>query len=93
MSWSVNAIGKPTAVSARIAKEIAAIKCTEPEESIKNLVGAMVSAALAAYPDFYAVKVEANGSQSPGYSPDTHQSTGLVNSLSVSIVPFYNFLG
>lgn len=93
MSWSVSAVGKASAVAVKIAKDFAATKCSEPEETIKNGVATIVAAALAAYPDTYAVTVTANGSQSPGYSPDAPGTPmGQVNSLQVSISPLYGFV-
>lgn len=93
MSWSVAAVGKASAVAAKIAKDIAAINCSEPEQTIKNSVGAIVATALAAYPDTYAVTVAASGSQGPGYSPDKPGvAMGQVNTLQVSISPLYGFV-
>lgn len=93
MSWSVSAVGRPAAVAAKLAKDIASIKCMEPEETIKNGVGTIIAAALAAYPESYAVTVSANGSQGPGYDPNKSGATvGQVNSLTVSISPLYGFV-
>lgn len=93
MSWSVSAVGKAAAVAAKVAKDLAAIKCSEPEETIKNSVGTIVATALAAYPDTYAVTVNASGSQGPGYSPDNPgASMGQVNTLQVTISPMYGFV-
>jgi hypothetical protein len=93
MSWSVSAIGKAGPVAAKIAKDLAAIKCIEPEETIKNGVATIVAAALAAYPDTYAVTVSASGSQSSGYNPDQPGSpVGHVNNLTVNISPLYGFV-
>lgn len=85
MSWSVSQIGKAFAVAERVAAEIARIKCIEPEETVKNHVGAAIAAALAAYPADFVVEVEASGSQ---YSPSGHP----VNSLSVKVRPIHGFV-
>lgn len=88
MSWSVSAIGKPSAVAAKVAKELASIKCMEPEESIKSGVAAAVAAALAAYPESGAVRVEASGSQ----STDRDAPGIATNQLSVKIEPLWGFV-
>ena len=84
MSWSVSAIGKPAAVAAKVAAAFAGIKCMEPEETIKNAVASAVEAAVKAFPESYAVKVEASGSQSAS-------TGGIVNQLSVKIDPVWGF--
>src|SRR5436305_369581 len=43
MSWSASAIGKPTAVAAKLAKDFAQVKCTEPEETIKQGVASIMA--------------------------------------------------
>lgn len=93
MSWSVSAVGKASAVAAKIAKDIAATHCSEPEETIKNSVGSIIATTLAAYPDTYAVSVTASGSQGAGYSPDKPGvAAGQVNTLQVTISPMYGFV-
>lgn len=90
MSWSVSAIGKPAAVAAKVKADLAVIRCQEPEETIKNHVGAAIEAGLAAFPANYAVRVEANGSQ---YAPDYQKPAEVQNQLSVKIEPLGVFLG
>lgn len=85
MSWSVARVGRAGVLAIRLKEDFAKITCTEPEESIKNQVAAAILAALNAYPENYAVKVSANGSQ---YSPKQGQ---IVNNLSVSIDPMHTF--
>lgn len=92
MSWSVNAVGRAHAVAAKLAKDFSAIKCLEPEETIKNAVGQIIATALAAFPENYAVTVNANGSQGPGYDANTSAPTGQVNSLQFTISPMYGFV-
>lgn len=89
MSWSVSAIGKPAAVATKLAADFARIKCTEPEETIKNSVAVAVAAGLAVYPANTVVRVEANGSQS---TPDFHKQTEIQNNLSVKLEPVYGFV-
>lgn len=85
MSWSSNAVGRAPAVAKKVAEDIARIKCSEPEETVKNKVGEAIAAALGGMDPNAVVKVDANGSQS------TYGGTA-VNSLSVSIVPQYGFV-
>lgn len=85
MSWSVSAIGKASAVAAKIAADIERQKCMEPEEAIKKSVASALAAALAAFPEGSAVKVEASGSQSATGAKAT-------NNLSVSLQPLYGFV-
>lgn len=93
MSWSINAVGRAGAVAGKVASEIVKIKCSEPEETIKNAVGAILATALSAYPEGYAVSVEANGSQGPGYDSATGANIGgHVNSLTVNVRPLYGFV-
>lgn len=87
MSWSTSAVGKPAAVAAKIAADIARIKCIEPEEAIKNKLGEAIAAALAAFPPESAVSIEANGSQSSSSQPGI-----ATNSFSVSVKPLYGFV-
>ena len=84
MSWSVSAIGKPAAVAAKLAEDFARINCAQPEHTIKNAVAIAIEAGLRAYPESYAVKVEASGSQSAS-------TGGIVNQLSVKIDPVWGF--
>jgi hypothetical protein len=86
MSWSLQRIGKPAVVAVKVAEDVARIKCSEPEESIKNLIGSAISKALAAFPEGMPVRVEASGSQSSS-GPDQ-----AANSLSVKIEPIWGFL-
>lgn len=89
MSWSVNAIGKPAAVAAKLAIDFAKNRCVEPEETLKNMVADIVAGALAVYPPNLAVRVEAGGSQ---HAADASKPTELVNSLKIEIAPVYGFL-
>lgn len=89
MSWSVSRVGKPAAVAAALAKDFAAIKCSEPEETIKNSVATAVAAGLAAFPPSLAVKVVASGSQ---YSPDSTKPNEKQNQLSVVLEPIHGFV-
>lgn len=89
MSWSVNAIGKPAAVAAKLAKDFANVHCAEPEESIKNAVASAIAAGLAVFPPNMAVQVVASGSQ---YAPDSSKPTEFQNNLNVKMDPLYGFI-
>ena len=86
MSWSVLAVGKPSAVAAKLEKDFTAYKCSEPEETIRQSVAMAVSTALAAFPEASAVRVDASGSQSQGADGKA------TNTLSVKIEPLYGFV-
>lgn len=90
MSWNIEAMGKPEAVAAKLAKQFAVNKCSEPEESIRQSVAGIVAAALATFSKGTAVSVRASGSQSSdmvGTAQATH-----VHSLNVEIKPLYGFV-
>ena len=90
MSWSVSAIGKASAVAAKLAADFTKIKCNEPEETIKNTVASALATALAAFPEKCAVRVEASGSQ---WVPDpTGAPSAMTNQLSVKVEPIHSFL-
>lgn len=86
MSWSVSAVGKASAVAARITDDIARTKCSEPEETIKNNVGGVIATALGAFPPSTPVRVDASGSQS------TLDPEKPVNQLSLRIEPIWGFI-
>lgn len=93
MSWSVQAVGKPAAVAEKLAADFAKIKCSEPEETIKNSVASIIATSLAAYPAEFAVKVDACGSQSPSYDAKSSQlDGGQINNLTVKIEPLYGYV-
>lgn len=89
MSWSINAVGSAEKVRAAVAAQVASIKCSEPEESIKNGVGAAIDAALAAMPGDTAVNVQASGSQTT--QGGTNEPQRAVNSLHVEVKPIWGF--
>lgn len=86
MSWSFHAIGKPAAVAAKAAEQLSAMKCSEPEETIKNNVAASIVAMCEAMPTNSVVRVEANGSQ---HSSD---GNGVIGSVAFKIDPVYGFV-
>lgn len=92
MSWSVSRVGKAKAVAVQLAIDLAKIKCSEPEEAIKELFAQQVALALAAYPESSAVAVSASGSQSPTYDGSGSPNGGHVNNLNVKIDPLYGFI-
>lgn len=87
MSWSINRTGRPAAVAALIAKDLAGFNCHGSEDVIKSKVGEIVAAALAAFPATAtsAVKVEGYGSQSA-------RTDGAINSLKLVIEPIFDFV-
>lgn len=87
MSWSASAIGKPSAVAAKLMEQFSGIKCNEPEEAIKNAVASLIAVSLKAFPESGAVKVDASGSQ----STDSRQPGTAINQLSVKIEPLWGF--
>lgn len=88
MSWSVSAVGKAAAVAAKIAQEINAYKCAEPEEGVKQAAGVVLAAALAAQDPAGVVQVAASGSQSQQGTPPV-----FTNSLAITVTPIYGFVG
>lgn len=84
MSWSINRTGKPAAVAALVAKDLAGFRCVGPEEIVKSKVGEIVATALAEFPAGAAVKVEGHGSQSA-------RTDGTFNNLRLVIEPIYDF--
>lgn len=89
MSWSLSAVGKAVAVAAKLKKDFANIKCSEPEETIKNQACAAIATALAAFPPGQAVSVSAGGSRSVA---DHKKPEEAVNSLSIKIEPLWGFV-
>ena len=86
MSWSFNAVGRPSLVLAQARTQFAAIKCAEPEETIKTKALHILEASLLAMPEASAVQIEAHGSQS--VSSDGKAS----NQLLFKITPLHGFV-
>jgi hypothetical protein len=89
MSWSYRGVGRPKPLAEAAAASLAAVKCAEPEETIKAKVAEIIGTCLAAFPDDGAVEIEAHGSQ----STDSSKPGVAVNSLTVNIKPLYGFVG
>lgn len=85
MSWSISKYGFAGVVAAKVSEDIQRIKCAEPEETIKNMVGAAIIHSLESFPADFPVKVEASGSQST-------IDGKLVNTLNTRIEPQYGFV-
>lgn len=85
MSWSLNAVGRPEAVKAKIAADASQNKCSEPEESIKQSAVAAICLAVGSYAPDTVVTVRASGSQY------VDRSVVKYNQLSVSIEPVHGF--
>lgn len=96
MSWSFYAVGKPAAVLAKARVEFGKIHCSEPEETIKGKVLNILEASLLAMAECTAVKIEAAGSQSPGYvSSDGGYKAAegkFSNNLTLKIEPIFGFV-
>jgi hypothetical protein len=96
MSWSFNAIGKPSAVAAKARKELGAIQCAEPEQGIKERAIEAIELSCSALPDDNAVKITACGSQSPAYKMVDghykHVDGKFTNNLTLNIEPIYGFV-
>ena len=86
MTWSIQSIGKASAVRSDIADQVSRINCAEPEASILANTAKSIDLALESFPASYAVKVTASGSQ---FSPASDGS--MVNQLSLTIEPIYGF--
>jgi hypothetical protein len=82
MSWSIDVVGRASAVASKVSEQLAIYKCQEPEETIKRQVGEIVVTACSTMGPNGAVRVTASGSQ---------YTTGEIstNSLSLKIEPIY----
>jgi hypothetical protein len=89
MSWSVSGVGKPEALAAKLAKDFAGNKCSEPEETIRQLAASAIAKALEVFPKDKVVSVSASGSQQGG---STGPQPTYVNQLKVEINPLYGFV-
>lgn len=91
MSWSLVLKGMPQLVRAEAATRLAAIKCPEPEEQIKNAVAAIIDATLAVYPPDQPIALEAAGHQ---YSPSNPEGGAPfhMNNVVLKLEPIYGFL-
>jgi hypothetical protein len=88
MSWIASAVGKPAAVAASIASQIGAYKCIEPEEGVKQAVGAALAASLAAQNPDSVVKVIASGHQ----TGPTDGLKNINNTVHVEVEPIHGFV-
>jgi hypothetical protein len=89
MSWSVQAVGKRSAVRAAIAKQFSeGTKCSEPEETIRLAAAGVIDSALAGQDDSHAVMVAASGSM--GYKNYAEQA-GVYNSLAINVEVLHGF--
>jgi hypothetical protein len=83
MSWSVQAIGKPAAVAAKLAGDFVRIPpMQEPEETGKEVAATAVAAIVPAFPDDHVVRVECSGSQ---YTPNLKAPDKKINQLTIKI--------
>lgn len=93
MSWSFYGVGKSSAVLTKAKNELSKIKCSEPEEAIKNSASNIIEASLLAMPEVSAVTIKASGSQGPAYNNEGKLVEGkFVNTFTMSIEPLYGFI-
>lgn len=85
MSWSFSGVGKAHALAKKAQAELTRYRCSQPEETIKTIVGSTITAVLMAASPRMVVKVEANGSQ---YT-DIDCSA---NSVTLTITPLHGFV-
>lgn len=85
MSWSVEFTGRAGTVNELVKKRLADVRCTEPEETIKSLVGLQIAASLGAMDPKTPVSVKASGSQGDYEKYKTNQ-------LRVEIQPFHTWV-
>jgi hypothetical protein len=87
MSWSVGSAGKAPEVAAEIAKQFAAWKCQEPEETVRLAAQKAIGEALAAQDQEREVRVSAFGSQSCSNWEAPEAQRKYRNSLSITVTP------
>ena len=86
MSWSVNAIGKPSKVAAKLKAEFEKMTyLSKPEDEIAAAIGQAIIKAVIDTTDAAAVRVEANGSMGTTNGNHTH-------SITVAVVPLHGFV-
>lgn len=85
MSWSFYGMGKPEALAKKAREDMTCQKCSEPEESIKDMALAIIEKSLMAMPAASAVRIQASGSQSK-------DERGATNTFKLDIEPIYGFV-
>lgn len=89
MSWSFTGVGRAKPLSAKIKDDLSKMKCSEPEESIKNKVAEALVLAVGSFPGLATVSVTASGSQ---YVPDSSKPNEAINSLQIKVEQLWNFV-
>lgn len=92
MSWYVRAVGKPIAVNDELERQFGNVRCSEPEETIKNSAFALITTALSKFPANAAVSVTAQGSQTVSNGKQSLTTGEAINSLEIKIEPLWNFV-
>lgn len=94
MSWYLSYVGKPKAVLAKLAADQEkSSPMAEPEQGIKNKVVDVINTLVGSLSESTPVKVEANGSQSGQYNPETGAyDLNVINNVRLEIVPFGVFI-
>ncbi len=92
MSWSVSAVGKASAVKAKLVKEIedCCRHLVEPERTVALAASVLLSASLDAQIPDSAVKASAFGSQSTRGVKG--QPDAVTNSLKIEVEPIHGFV-
>ena len=90
MSWSVQAIGKASAVRAKLAEEFGKNPCVQPEEAVRQGAGKTIDISLESMADMI-VKVTASGHQGNTYDQGG-KTKAIYNQLNVSIEPLHGFI-
>ena len=86
MSWNVSGVGKVSAVAKKIASDFDAIKCAEPEETIKRMAADTIAKALGSIAPEFAARVSASGSQY------VHDGVVKYNQLKIEVEPLWGFV-
>ncbi len=94
MSWSVSAVGKPSAVAASIESQFSrGSGCAEPEETVRQSARVVIAAVLTAQREDSAIQVSASGSMSTSYNEKTETwGEPLNNQLEIKIQPLFGFV-
>ena len=90
MSWGLQVIGKAPAVRKEIALQATKIKCSEPEETVRQAALSAIEAALSAQGDSVVVKVSASGSQGTEYQANGQGP--IYNQLTITVDPQHGFV-
>ncbi len=92
MSWSVQAVGKPSRVAEVIENAFSqGSVCAEPEESVRQAARATIAAAVAAQRPDVPVRVSASGSMSQTHK-DGKWGPPVTSNLTISVEPLHGYV-